>query len=408
MATPRRLTAVWSTPSSTGRWSTEVNDVKAVVGGTVLTPETTIENGVVLIKDGKIVGVGRDLEIPQDACIIDAKAKYVTPGLVDGHSHIGMVTDGIEWDASDVNDFYGPVTTQMRAIDAINLYDGGFDEALSGGVTTVYTGPGSSNIFGGIGAIVKTYAERREEMVIKDFASIKMALGPKRSRETKTKSPYPTTRMGAVALARSTLRRARDYVDGRLDPESLDGDEKMVMEHLSELLRGNVPAHIHTSNMPDEILAAVRLIDEFKITATIDHGFGSEHYADLLAEKGIPVIYGPVMMTKKSAGSKYISDKTPGILSSKGVKTSIMTDAPLIPGKNLLLSAIIAAKNGMDPIKALKAVTINPAESIGIGDRVGSIEPGKDGDLVIFSGHPLKVKSVVEKVLINGEIVYRK
>jgi len=180
------------------------------------------------------------------------------------------------------------------------------------------------------------------------------------------------------------------------------------MEHLSELLKGNVPAHIHTSNMPDEILAAVRLIDEFKITATIDHGFGSEHYADLLAEKGIPVIYGPVMMTKKRAGSRYISDKTPGILSSRGVKTSIMTDTPLIPGKNLLLSAIIAAKNGMDPVEALKAVTINPAESIGIGERVGSIEPGKDGDLTIFSGHPLKVKSVVEKVLINGEIVYRR
>ena len=385
-----------------------MNDVKAVIGGTVLTPETTIENGVVLMKDGKIVGVCRDLEIPQGAYIVDAKGKYVTPGLVDGHSHIGMVTDGIEWDASDVNDFYGPVTTQMRAIDALNLYDGGFNEALSGGVTTVYTGPGSSNIFGGIGAILKTYAKRKEEMMVKDFASIKMALGPKRSRETKTKSPYPTTRMGAVALARSTLRRARDYVDGRLDPESLDGDEKMVMEHLSELLRGNVPAHIHTSNMPDEILAAVRLIEEFKITATIDHGFGSEYYADLLAEKGIPVIYGPVMMTKKSAGSRYISDKTPGILSSKGVKTSIMTDAPLIPGKNLLLSAIIAAKNGMDPVEALKAVTINPAESIGIGDRVGSIESGKDGDLVIFSGHPLKVKSVVEKVLINGEIVYQR
>lgn len=382
--------------------------MKAVIGGTILTPEKTIENGIILIKDGKIYGVGEDLKIPKDACIIDAKGKYVIPGLVDGHSHVGMVTDGIEWDDSDVNDFSGPVTTQMRAIDALNLYDGGFDEALSGGVTTVYTGPGSSNVFGGIGAILKTYAENRENMVIKDFASIKMALGPKRSRETKTKSPYPTTRMGTVALARSTLQKARDYLDGKLDRKTLDSEDTMMMEHLSDLLKGNVPAHIHTSNMPDEILAAVRIIDEFKIRATIDHGFGSEYYADLLAEKGIPVIYGPVLMTKKRAGSRYISDKTPGILSSRGVKTSIMTDTPLIPGKNLLLSAIIAAKNGMDPREALKAVTINPAESIGIGDRVGSIEPGKDGDLAILSGHPLKVKTVVEKVLINGEIVFQR
>ena len=391
-----------------GRWSTEENEMKAVIGGTILTPEKTIENGIILIKDGKIYGVGEDLKIPKDACIIDAKGKYVIPGLVDGHSHVGMVTDGIEWDDSDVNDFSGPVTTQMRAIDALNLYDGGFDEALSGGVTTVYTGPGSSNVFGGIGAILKTYAENRENMVIKDFASIKMALGPKRSRETKTKSPYPTTRMGTVALARSTLQKARDYLDGKLDRKTLDSEDTMMMEHLSDLLKGNVPAHIHTSNMPDEILAAVRIIDEFKIRATIDHGFGSEYYADLLAEKGIPVIYGPVLMTKKRAGSRYISDKTPGILSSRGVKTSIMTDTPLIPGKNLLLSAIIAAKNGMDPREALKAVTINPAESIGIGDRVGSIEPGKDGDLAILSGHPLKVKTVVEKVLINGEIVFQR
>jgi imidazolonepropionase-like amidohydrolase len=160
--------------------------------------------------------------------------------------------------------------------------------------------------------------------------------------------------------------------------------------------------------MPDEINAAIRIIDEFKFKASIDHGFGSEFFAEKLAKMNIPVIFGPVMMARRSAGFRYISDKTPGILSSKGVKTSIMTDAPLIPGKHLLLSAAIAFRNGMTPVEALKAVTINPAESIGVGERVGSIEPGKDGDLTILSGHPLKVKSRVETVLIDGEIAHQR
>jgi len=383
--------------------------MKAVIGGTVLTPNKTIEKGIILIEKGKIVSFGRGIKVPEEAEIIDAREKYVIPGFVDGHSHVGMVTDGIDWEDSDVNDYYGPITPQLRAIDGINLYDTGFEEALSGGVTTVYTGPGSSNPIGGIGAIVKTYGRTKEEMVIKDFASVKMALGPKRTPpESKPKRPYPTTRMGTVAMIRGALLRARDYVEGKLDPEKLDEEEKMRMETLSELIKRRVPAHIHTSNMPDEIFAVMRIIEEFNIKATIDHGFGSELVAEKIAKKKIPVIYGPLMMTKKSAGLKYISDKAPGILSSKGVKTSIMTDNPVIPGKYLRLSAAIAARNGMEQREALKAITINPAEAIGIGERLGSIEVGKDGDLVILSGPPLKVKSKIEMVIVNGEIAYQR
>lgn len=383
--------------------------MKAIISGTILTPKKTIEKGIVLIKNGKIHTIGKNLEVPNDAQVIDAKNKYVIPGLVDGHTHLGMVTDGMEWETSDVNDPISPNTIQMRTIDAINLFDDGFNEALSGGVTTVYTGPGSSNVLGGIGAIVKTHAPTKDKMVINGFASIKIALGPKRNPGgLKIKTPYPTTRMGSVAFLRGILSKSKDYVKGNIDPSKLDREEKMMMDHLAELIKGKVPAHIHTSNMPDEINAAIRIIDEFKFKATIDHGFGSEFFAEKLAKKNIPVIYGPVMMARRLAGFRYISDKTPGILSSNGVKTSIMTDAPLIPGKHLLLSAAIAFRNGMTPVEALKAVTINPAESIGVGERVGSIEPGKDGDLTILSGHPLKVKSTVETVLIDGEIAYQR
>jgi imidazolonepropionase-like amidohydrolase len=383
--------------------------MKAVMGGTIFTPTKKLEKGTVIIQDGKILDLGENLTTPEEAEIIDVRGKYILPGLVDGHTHIGMVTDAIEWEASDVNDFSGPVTPQMKAIDAINLYDPGFDEALSGGVTTVYSGPGSSNVLGGIGVIVKTHGDPKEKMVVKDFGSIKMALGPKRSREeVKSKEPYPTTRMGSVALVRANLKKAYRYFKGELDPDKLEKEERLMMENLSKLFSEGVPAHIHTSNMPDELYAAINLINEFNLTASIDHGFGSELVADTLAEEKIPVIYGPVLMAKKRAGSRYISDDTPGILASKGVKTSIMTDAPLIPGKNLLLSAQIAYKNGMDPIEALKAITINPAETIGVGDRVGSLEPGKDADIIILSESPFSVRTVVETVILNGKISYQR
>lgn len=207
---------------------------------------------------------------------------------------------------------------------------------------------------------------------------------------------------------RAALLRAREYMEGRLDPEKLDGEETLMLKTLSELLKGTVPAHIHTSNMPDEIFSVIRIVDEFKIRATMDHGFGSELVAERVAESKIPVIYGPMMMARKSSGLKYVSDKAPGILASRGVMTSIMTDHPVIPEKYLRLSAVAAVKNGMEPTEALKAITVNPAQAIGIGERLGSIELGKDADLVILSDMPLKVRSTVEMVLVNGEVVNQK
>lgn len=383
--------------------------MKAIVGGIVLTPMKVIEDGVILVDNGRIKSVGKGVKIPEKAEVIDVKGKYVTPGFVDGHSHIGMVPDGVDWEDTDVNDFYGPITPQLRAIDSLNLFDTAFSESLADGVTTVYTGPGSSNPIGGTGSIVKTHGRTTEDMIVREFASVKMALGPKRTREDmRPKMPYPTTRMGTVAIVRAALLRAREYMEGRLDPERLDGEETLMLKILSELLKGKVPAHIHTSNMPDEIFSVIRIVDEFKIRATMDHGFGSELVAERVAESKIPVIYGPMMMARKSAGLKYVSDRTPGILTSKGVMTSIMTDHPVIPEKYLRLSAAVAVKNGMEPTEALKAITINPAQAIGISEKLGSIELGKDADLVVMSDKPLKVRSVVEMVLVNGEVVYQK
>jgi imidazolonepropionase-like amidohydrolase len=380
--------------------------VKAIVGATILTPEQTIPRGIIIFDEGKIVNVGQGLKIPEEAEIIDAEGKYVSPGLVDGHSHIGMTTEGLDWEYGDANDFYGPLTTHLRAIDAVNLFDPGFKDAIEGGVTTVYTGPGSANVIGGIGLILKTFGRTPEEMIVKDFAGVKMATGAKRKREVKTKMPYPTTKMGTVSLLKNMLQNTKRYMEGKIKTEKIAGEEEIAYQTLSRVLRREVPARIHTSLDPDEILAVINIAKEFNIKVTIDHGFGSQMVAEKLAEVNIPVISGPLLIARLSQMYKYVSDEIPAILSSKGVKTSIMTDHPVIAEKYLRILAIVAIMNGMSRKEALKAITINPAETIGVGDKVGSLEPGKDADIVVFSDDPLKVKSKVEMVFLNGEKVY--
>jgi imidazolonepropionase-like amidohydrolase len=380
--------------------------VKAIVGATILTPEQTIPRGIIIFDEGKIVNVGQGLKIPEEAEIIDAEGKYVSPGLVDGHSHIGMTTEGLDWEYGDANDFYGPLTTHLRAIDAVNLFDPGFKDAIEGGVTTVYTGPGSANVIGGIGLILKTFGRTPEEMIVKDFAGVKMATGAKRKREVKTKMPYPTTKMGTVSLLKNMLQNTKRYMEGKIKTEKIAGEEEIAYQTLSRVLRREVPARIHTSLDPDEILAVINIAKEFNIKVTIDHGFGSQMVAEKLAEVNIPVISGPLLIARLSQMYKYVSDEIPAILSSKGVKTSIMTDHPVIAEKYLRILAIVAIMNGMSRKEALKAITINPAETIGVGDKVGSLEPGKDADILVFSDDPLKVKSKVEMVFLNGEKVY--
>jgi len=292
--------------------------LKAIVGGTVLTPEETIPKGIIIFDKDKIVDVGREIKIPEEAEVINAENKYVIPGLVDAHSHIGMTTEGYDWEYGDANDFYSPLTPQLRAIDAINLFDPGFKDALEGGVTTVYTGPGSANVIGGIGLIAKTYGKTPEDMVINDFAGVKMATGAKRQREAKPKMPYPTTRMGTISMLRSMLIEAKKYMEGKLKSEKIEAEKEEAYKVLIRVLKREVPARIHTSLTPDEILAVANIAKEFNIRVTIDHGFGSQLVAEKLAEMGIPVISGPLMISRTSPLYKYVSRKVPEAISHSG------------------------------------------------------------------------------------------
>ena len=392
----------------------------AIKGGTILTPEERIEGGTLLIEGGKILEVGREAGIPPDAEVIDAQGKYIIPGLIDAHCHTGLFPDGVGEEQSDDNEMTDPVTPHLRAIDAIHPEDMAFDDLRKAGVTTINTGPGSANIVGGQTAIVKTWGRTVEEMLIRAPAAMKMALGENPKRVYREQKKTPSTRMGNAAVLREWLTKAQNYLErwerykrrlancnaGEKELEPPERD--LRLEELARVLKGEIPAHIH-AHRADDILTALRIADEFGIKKLVlIHATEGYKVADILAEKGVPCVVGPILFSRTKYELRGMNPKNPVILSQAGVKVAIQTDQ-MSAVKYILFDAALAVREGMDEKEALKAITIYPAEILGIADRVGSLEPGKDADLVILSAHPFEVaKSCVELVVMDGEIVYQK
>ena len=362
-----------------------------------------IKEGIVLVRESKIAAVGKDLEIPPEAEVIDATGKVVMPGLIDAHSHVGIVPEGLDWEYSDANEITDPVTPQLRAIDAIDPTDQAFKDAIAGGVTTVVTGPGSANVIGGQSVVIKTAGTSLEEMILRNPAGVKMAFGKKMERPSQGKYPYPVTSMGTVGVLRQALTEARNYMKKIERREEHERD--LGMEVLVKLLKREIPARIHVQKAGD-MLSIIRVAKEFGFDFTMEHAREAHFIIDELLNNRVPVVFGPLMRARRSIVFKHLDPRTPALLSKAGIKVALMTDHPVIPIQYLSLMAAIAAGEGMSEDEALKAITINAAEIAGVADRVGSIEPRKDADIVIFSGHPLKIRSRVEKVLVNGQIVY--
>jgi len=394
--------------------------VLAIKGGTILTPEERIEGGTLLIEGGKILEVGREAGIPPDAEVIDAQGKYIIPGLIDAHCHTGLFPDGVGEEQSDDNEMTDPVTPHLRAIDAIHPEDMAFDDLRKAGVTTINTGPGSANIVGGQTAIVKTWGRTVEEMLIRAPAAMKMALGENPKRVYREQKKTPSTRMGNAAVLREWLTKAQNYLERwerykrrlancKAGEKELEPPERdLRLEELARVLKGEIPAHIH-AHRADDILTALRIADEFGIKKLVlIHATEGYKVADILAEKGVPCVVGPILFSRTKYELRGMNPKNPVILSQAGVKVAIQTDQ-MSAVKYILFDAALAVREGMDEKEALKAITIYPAEILGIADRVGSLEPGKDADLVILSAHPFEVaKSCVELVVMDGEIVYQK
>ena len=366
-----------------------------------------IENGCVLIgDDGKIAAVGKELAAPESATIIDAAGKLVTPGCVDAHCHIGLDNEGMGWEGHDYNEIVDPLTPQMRAIDSINPQDEAFGLALQGGVTSACTGPGSANVVGGTFVAIKLSGKRVDKMIIKNPLAMKCAFGenPKRCYGQGLKKS-PTTRMATAALLRELLFKARNYQQDKDAGKNPAFD--MKLEAMLPVMRGEIPLKAH-AHRADDILTSIRIAKEFGVKLTLDHCTDGAIIADELAQEGYSAFVGPSLGNKSKIELQNKSFTTPAVLHEAGVPISIITDAPVIPLQYLPMCAGLAVNAGLDEEVAWHAITINPAVQTGIGDRVGSLEVGKDGDVVIWQANPLTtVGAESSTTIVDGKIVYQ-
>ena len=341
-----------------------------------------LENGCVLIgDDGKIAAVGMDLSAP-GAEVVDAGGRLVTPGCVESHCHVGCR----DMNVTDINEKSDPLTPHLQAIDSFNPQDEYVSDALRGGVTTICTGPGSTNVVGGSFAAVKTYGVRVDKMVVKHPVAMKCAFGhnPKNAFGNSKKMPY--TRMAIAMLLRDLLTKAEAYRAEKDAGNNPKYDAKM--EAMLPVMRKEIPLKAH-AHRADDILTSIRIAKEFGVKMTLDHCTEGHLIAEELVEEGYPALVGPSFGGKTKMELFNKTFETPGILHNAGMKVCVITDAPVVPIQYLPLCAGLAAAKGLPMEEAWKAITINPAEVMGIADRVGSLEPGKDADVVIWTADPL-------------------
>ena len=366
-----------------------------------------LENGCVLIDDnGKIAAVAAEIEAPAGATVIDAAGRLVTPGCVDAHCHIGLDNEGMGWEGHDYNEITDPITPHLRAIDSINPLDEAFGLALQGGVTSACTGPGSANVVGGTFVAMKLSGIRIDKMIIKNPVAMKCAFGenPKRCYGQGAKKS-PMTRMGTAALLRELLFKSKRYLEDKEEGKNPAFD--MKLEAMIPVMKGEIPLKAH-AHRADDILTSIRIAKEFGVNITLDHCTDGALIAGELAEEGRSAFVGPTLGNKSKIELRNKSFTTPKALHEAGVPISIITDAPVIPLQYLPMCAGLAINSGLDYEEGWRAITINPAVQTGIGDRVGSLEPGKDADVVIWTADPMVTLGAESyTTIVDGKIVYQ-
>jgi imidazolonepropionase-like amidohydrolase len=386
--------------------------VIAIVGGRVVPiVGDVIDGGTVLVRDGKIAAVGDSIAIPDGAETVDVAGSWVLPGFIEAHGHVGVSEEAEGWAGQDTNEMTEPVTAHVRAIDAINPAEMGFRDAIGGGVLAVNVNPGSGNPIGGQTVALKCWGRTVDQMALREPSGMKSALGENPKRVYGEKKQQPSTRLGTAAVIRGALVDATNYLqkieaeERKPESERKPVDRDLKLEALGRVLRREIPWRQHC-HRADDIATALRIADEFGYELVIDHGTEAHLLADIIAARGVPVIIGPLLTSRSKVELRNRSMANPGKLARAGVTIAITTDHPVVPINFLAHQAALAVKDGLDRQTALEALTINPARIVGIDDRLGSIEVGKDADLAIWSGDPLDLLSRVERAFIDGTQIY--
>jgi imidazolonepropionase-like amidohydrolase len=359
-----------------------------------------LDKGTIVIKDTRIEAIGTNIRVPPEAEVWSLRDKVVIPGMIDAHTHLGLTQDGVGAMHSDEDEVDDPIVPHLRALDAINPEDIAFKDALRGGVTTVGVMPGSHNVICGQPAAVKVVGMTVEEMVVRAPVGMKIAFGerPKNAYGSRKKSPM--TRMGIAAMLREALVTVANY-------SKKNGTERNLrMEAMMPVMKKQLPLRAHAHRI-DDIMTALRIAKEFGLRLVIEHGTDAYKVARELADAKVPVVHGPWIKVRGNLEQSGRVPESPRLLIESRVLTAFSTDHPVIAIQNLRLQAIIAVQEGVSQEDALKAITLNHARIMGIEDRVGSIEKGKDADLVVLSGLPFDSATKVEAVMINGKIAWR-
>ena len=375
----------------------------------MITPGGVVEGGLVLIAGGKIEHAGPAKTYSKTRYeTVDLSGVYISPGLIDAHTHAGVYAEGTGEPGEDGNEMIDPVTPHVRAIDSIDPSDKAFEEARQAGVTTVMIAPGSANVIGGAVCVAKTAGRTADEMVVDPYIGQKMATGenPKRVYGAQQKKA-PATRMGVAAVLRVALVGAQNYRDRRKKKKS-DEPRDLKNEALLPIIEGRLPARVH-AHRADDIATAMRIADEFGLKLVIEHATEAYKIADLLAEKKIPVNIGPSSTGRSKIELKDLARDNAARCMEAGCHVSLITDHPVIPVQDLREEAVkLVRDHGAPRDKVFDAITINPAETLGAQKRVGSLVKGKDADIAVFTGHPVDPGSVCVMTFIDGDLVYEK
>jgi len=383
-------------------------DLTAFTGGRVVPIDgPVVDGGTVLVRAGRIEAVGAGVAVPDGAEVVDCAGRWVLPGFLDAHVHLGVHEEGEGRDGNDTGELTDPSTPQVRALDAVNPADVGFADALAAGVLAVNVNPGSGNPIGGQTVALRCWGRTVEEMLLRAPSGMKSALGENPKRTYGDKGRLPSTRLGTAAVIRAALAAAADYdAKRRLDDEGRRPDRDLGLEALAMVLRREIPWRQHC-HRADDIATALRLAKEFGYDLVLDHGTEAHLLADVIAERGVPVLIGPLMTSRSKVELRQRSLRNPGLLAAAGVEISIVTDHPVVPVNFLVLRAILAVKEGLDPEVALRSLTLHPARVMGVLDRLGSLTAGKDADIVVWSGDPLDIRSRVLAAWVAGRLAFR-